>query len=749
MTDMKNIETILSELTLQEKLSLLEGADMGFTNPVERLGIPKLLLVDGPHGVRVVKGTSPESGEPYTMNGEMEAATAFPCEAGMAAAWNTDLVEAAGKAIGRECRAFGVNVLLGPGVNGKRSPLGGRNFEYYSEDPHVSGKMAAAFIRGIQSEGVGACIKHYALNDQETRRMSVNVHADQRTMREIYLKPFEMAVKESQPWMVMGAYNKVNGSFACENNELLNEILKGEFGFDGVVVSDWSAVKNKLACVKNGLDLQMPGPSGQIPLLMKAVEEGALDEETIDEHVRRMLTLISRTAAGKESRAVDWEAHHDIAVRLAEEGIVLLKNEEHILPLKKEKLAVIGELARHPNFAGNGSSTLFPRKLDIPLDEIGRYAQVSYAAGYRNGEDSADLLREAADTAKAAEKVLIFVGNISSEGMDHTDLAFPKEQVDLIRAVAEVNPNIVVVTMSGSAMEYRQIEAHVKGILHAWIPGEGCGRAIARILFGETSPSGKLSETFPVCLSNTPAYPDFPGFKDDVYYNEGILTGYRFYDTRALNTQYPFGYGLSYTEFVYSNLRLSSKELRNGEELKVSFDITNTGSCKGKEAAQIYVADPVSYLFRPRKELKAFAKVELEPGETKTVTVTLGEEAFAYYVPHIHRFAVESGEFQILIGASVEDIRLSEALVFHSGHDVRAPLTESDLFMEFMDDNRYSEVAGQVLEALRMDASSPFYHLVLGGSLNQLKDLLGFLEIDNSMGDVFISCMVNRTPLQI
>ena len=750
MTEMnqEKIELLLKQMTIEEKLSLLEGSDMGFTVPIDRLGIPKILMVDGPHGVRVVKGAHAVSGQPYTMNGEMEEATAFPCEAAMAATWNLPLVKLAGQTIGRECRMFGVDVLLGPGVNGKRSPLGGRNFEYYSEDPFVSGKMASAFIQGLQSEGVGACLKHYALNDQETRRMSVDVHADERTMRELYLRPFEMAVKEAKPWMVMASYNKVNGQYASENQTLLNDILKKEFGFDGVAVSDWSAVKNKLASVQNGLDLQMPGPSGQIPMLLKAVENGELSEETIDEHIRRILALIERTSDRKALEEVDWENHHEFAVRLAEESIVLLKNDENVLPLKPGKLAVVGALAAHPNFAGNGSATLYPKTLDIPLEELHRYAEVRYAPGYCCGATNGTMLAEAAEAAQNADTVLIFMGSISSEGMDRTTLGFPQEQLALLDAVAAVNKNIIAVTMSGSAMAYREIAAKVKGILHAWISGEGCGKAIARILFGEVCPSGKLTETCPVSLQNTPAYSEFPGFKDDVYYREGILTGYRYYDTKEIPTQYPFGYGLSYTSFSYSNLRLSSKELTNGETLQVDVDVTNTGSYAGKEAVQIYVSDRASYLFRPQKELKGFTKVSLQPGESKTVRVTLDESAFSYYVPHLHRFAVESGTFEILVGASVEDIRLRDSVNFQSRDDVRAPLTEADLFMEFVEDNRYSAIAQQVLNELHMEPDNPFYQLVLGGSLYQLKDLLGFLGIDNTAGDKMISCMVNRTPVQ-
>lgn len=745
---MDKIENLINQLTLEEKLHLLEGADMGFTAPIERLDIPKILMVDGPHGVRVVKGTAVDSGEPYTMNGEMEEATAFPCEAAMASTWNTGLVKEAGRKMGEECQQFGVGVLLGPGADGKRSPLGGRNFEYYSEDPFVSGKMASAFIEGIQSEGVGACMKHYVLNDQETRRMSVDVHVDERALREIYVRPFEMAVKEAEPWMIMGSYNKVGGTYVCENDHLLNKILKDELNYQGTVVSDWSAVKDKLASVKNGLDIQMPGPSGQIPLLIKAVEDGELTEQVIDEHVRRVLALVEKVVNGRKRVEIDWEEHHELAVRLAEEGMVLLKNEENILPLKKgASVAVIGELAKSPNFAGSGSATLYPRQLEIPLDEIAKYTRANYVPGYHINNTNEELLRQTADAAKAAEIVLIFVGNISSEGMDRTDLELPEAQRKVIERAAEANPNIVLITMSGSVIAYHGIEKRAKAILHAWIPGEGCGSAIARLLTGKTNPSGKLTETFPVYLEHTPAYENFPGFKDDVYYNEGLLTGYRYYDTKKIPVFYPFGYGLSYTSYQYSNMRLSRKELKNGEQVEVSVDVTNTGEREGREVVQIYVEDKESYRFRPKKELKGFAKVNLLPGETKTVTVVLNEDAFAYYVPDIHQFAVETGAFEILAGASCEDIRASETIYFSSDQEVRAPLVESDLFSEFLQDDRYSAVAEQILSVLQMEENHPFYQLILGGSLSQFKSLLGFLGIDDSKGDEMVECLIQRRPV--
>lgn len=745
-----NVEEILKELTLEEKVSLLEGADMGFTNPVKRLGIPRILLADGPHGLRVVKGTDAQGDAPYRMAGEMEETTALPCEAAMASAWNTELLEKAGAVIGEECQQFGVGVILGPGADGKRSPLGGRNFEYYSEDPYLSGKMAAAFINGVQSEGVGACLKHYVLNDQETRRMSVDVHVEERPLWEIYLKPFEIAAREAKPWCIMAAYNKAGGAHLTENKFLLQDVLRDRLGYEGVVVSDWNAVKDKVLSIKNGLDLQMPGPSMRMPEVMAALESGALTEREIDIRVKRVLELVKKVTEGQKKADIDWETHHQTAIALAEEGTVLLKNEDHILPLEKNsRIAVIGELAEKPFYAGGGSASLLPKRLDIPRDCMEKMARIRYARGYQGNEPDGKLIEEACHAAKEAETVVIFAGVNSTEGLDRKDLLLPKAQAVLIREVARVNPNVVLVAQCGSALEYRQIEGSVKAILHAWIPGEGCGSAIARLLFGEACPSGRLAESFPAALENTPAFQYFPGYKDDVYYHEGLLTGYRYYDTKKIAPQYPFGFGLSYTSFSYDHLKLSAKRLHNAETLTVSVEVTNTGDRSGKEVVQVYVSDCESHLFRPKKELKGFAKVCLAPGETRAVSIDLEEEAFSYYVPHLGRFAVESGSFEILVGASSRDIRLKGEVEFFSKDDVRPPLTTNDMFRDFLADDRYERFARQLLALLGMDESHMFYELLYGGCLNQLPDLLGFMGIGRETALRLTDCLVNRKELML
>lgn len=742
---MRDVESILKELTLEEKISLLEGSDMGFTQPIKRLGVPRILLADGPHGLRVVKGTDAENDVPYMMAGEMEETTALPCEAAMASTWNPELLHQAGAYIGEECQKFGTGVLLGPGVNSKRSPLGGRNFEYYSEDPYLSGKMASAFISGVQSQGVGACLKHYVLNDQETRRMSVDVHVEERPLWEIYLKPFEIAIREAKPWCVMAAYNKADGVHLTESRALLTEVLRDKLGFDGVIVSDWNAVKDKVLSVKSGLDLQMPGPSGKQQEAAAALENGILTEKEIDDRVRKVLELVKKVSDGRKRVEIDWQAHHEAAAALAEEGIVLLKNEDHILPLQKNsRIAVIGELAKKPYYAGGGSSILAAKQLDIPYEKISRMAEVVYADGYCGNETNEALLKEACRAAAEAQTVLVFAGVNSTEGLDRRDLRLPEAQLRLLHEVSKVNSNIALVTQCGSALEYQQLEGKVKAILHAWILGEGGGSALAKLLFGESCPSGRLGESFPAALENTPAFQYFPGFKDDVFYHEGLLTGYRYYDTKKISPQYPFGFGLSYTSFSYSNLQMSAKQLGNGDALTVTVDVTNTGSCAGKEVVQIYVSDRESHMFRPIKELKGFKKVFLEQGETKTVSITLSEDAFSYYVPHMGRFAAESGIFEILVGASSRDIRLQDEVEFVSKDDVRMPLTEDDMFRDFLADDRYAAYAKQLLALLHMDESHMFYELLYGGSLRQVPELLGFMGIERETAAGLVKSLVER-----
>lgn len=696
-----NIDKILSELTLEEKVSLLCGKDAWHLNGVDRLNIPEILITDGPHGLRLSDGLDHSKTQP---------ATALPVESGIAATWNEKLIEQAAAAVGQECQHYGVSVLLGPGVNGKRSPLGGRNFEYYSEDPYLSGKIASAFVRGVQSEGVGACIKHFAGNEQETRRFRINSVIDERTFHEIYLAPFEMAIREANPWTMMGAYNKVNGPHACESNVLLEDLLRKTYGYEGLIMSDWSAVVNKVASIKNGLDLEMPGPQERDAEVIEAVRTGMLEEKTVDLHVRRVLELIKKSVENKKAVEVNWNKHHALAVKLAEESMVLLKN-DGILPLdSSQSLGVIGSFATHPRFQGGGSSHMNPQQLDIPLDCIKQHVEVQYAKGYEAEYTNESLLAEVKRVAERSEKLVIFTGTtekLESEGFDRADMKIPPDHLKVIQTAAEINNNIVVVLNCGSSVETLELESASKAIVMAWLPGEGGGKAIANILFGQANPSGKLTETFPVCLENNPSYGYFPGDKWDVVYSEGILTGYRYYDTRKLNVQYPFGHGLSYTLFAYSDLEVDL------ENRSVRVKVKNTGGIPGQEVVQVYIKDVESYAFRPEKELKGFAKVHLEAGEEKVVTVQLDQRAFAYYLTHLGRFAVESGKFEVLVGSSSRDIHV-RTIIEVQGEVVREHPTMDDTLNDWLEDFRTEQKAHDLLEMMQIDEYSQYYGIMVG-----------------------------------
>ncbi len=688
-----NIENLLKELTLEEKVSLLSGGTAWYTQPIERLGIPKTLMTDGPTGLRLSRDQGGLSEETL---GDIVPSTSFPSSSAMAASFNTDLMEEVTGEIAKQFHEYGISLLLAPGINGKRTPLCGRNFEYMSEDPYLTGKMAVSFVNGVQDQGIGATLKHFVANNQEFKRFTVNAKVDERTLREIYLAPFEMAVKESQPWAVMSSYNLVNGEHACQNKKLQLDILRDEWKFDGMVVSDWTAITDKVDAVKYGCDLEMPGPSMHDDKVIEAVKNGEITQDQLDERVRRVLQLVDRAAKNKKSgEKADYDHAHNVARKASDEVIVLLKNEDNILPLNNDlKIAIIGEQATDV-MQGGGCAKLCPERLNTPLDEIKKSgSNVTFAAGYSTEEADQTLIDEAVAVAKDAEVAIVFVGTtwkIESEGFDRAHMRVADSHLTLLKEVTKVNSNVIVMLSSGSAVEVRQFEKDVKGIFHLWYPGQAAGQSIADILFGKVSPSGKLSETFPICLENTPAYKTEGESDVEVEYKEGLFIGYRYYDTKKIPTQYPFGHGLSYTTFEYSNIQLSKKMLKNDELIEVSLDISNTGSMTGKEAVQIYVHDVESQYIRPEKELKAFAKVELEPGETKTVTMTLDERAFSYFVPHLNRFAVESGKFEIQVAASAEDIRLIDTIEFVSRDEVKIPLTDQDTVRQLLNDPDTSE----------------------------------------------------------
>ncbi len=707
MTDANvlNIQSIIAQMTLEEKAALCTGASAWTTTKVERLGVPEIVVADGPHGVRRVPNT-------HELATAALPATCFPTASSLASTWDVDLLAEVGRTLGEECIALNVDVLLGPGNNMKRTPLCGRNFEYYSEDPFLAGKIAASFINGVQSQGVGTSLKHFAANNQEFQRLSISAEIDERTLREIYLPAFETAVKEAKPWTVMCAYNKINGTHCSENHWLLVDILRDEWGFEGFVVSDWGAVHDRAASLKGGLDLEMPGPK---PLRVKAVVEavcrGDLDESILDESVRRILGIVFRAAETPKGASTggtfDVDAHHALARRVAAEGMVLLKN-DGVLPLENpQKIAVIGRSAKEPYFQGGGSSHINPTRVDIPFDELHKLAgraELTYTEGYP-AEDAfvQALIDEAVEAARRADVALLYISLPSykeSEGYDRKDLDLTAQQVALIQAVTKVQPRTVVILNNGSAVAMSEWIGGTAAVLEAWMMGQG-GGAIADILFGKINPSGRLAETFPLRLVNIPSYLNYPGGYGEVRYGEGIFIGYRYYDAREIPVLFPFGHGLSYTTFAYSSPRISASTLRDTDTLTVSVDITNTGRVAGKETVQVYVHDRQSGLQRPPKELKGFAKVELQPGETKTVTIPLNFRSFAYYHPAYKQWITEDGEFDVLIGASAGDIRFSETVTLQSTLELPCILNRESTVREWLDDAHGQQACGPVMQQIR------------------------------------------------
>ena len=659
---MDNIDRIIDQLTLEEKASLCVGKDMWHTQEIERLGIPSIFMTDGPHGVRINEGTN--FTEPSVK------ATCFPTASLAASTWDKDLLYKMGEALGNEANHYGVKILLGPGINVKRSPLGGRNFEYFSEDPVLSGKLAAAYINGVQSKGVGTSVKHFVANNQEYERMLISSEVDERTLREIYLRAFEIVVKESQPTSVMCAYNKVNGTYCTEDEWLLSDILRNEFGFKGLTITDWGAVNDRVAGMKAGLDLQMPGDEGMnASKIIEAVKTGLLDEKDLDKIVRNNLKLIFKLATNpNQKQEFDEEADHQLARKIAENGIVLLKNDNNILPIektKKQDIAVVGQFAKSPRFQGAGSSLVNPTKLDNALDALNQIGNkkftIHYTDGYtRNGETSDSLISEATKIATESAITIIFAGlpdSYESEGFDRENLDMPKGHNALIEKIAGVAGNVVVVLQNGSPVSMPWINK-VDGVLEAYLGGQAGGSAIADVLLGAVNPSGKLTETFPRKLSDTPSYLTWPGENRKSFYNEGIFVGYRYYDIKEFEPLFPFGFGLTYTNFEYSNLKIDKTELSDTENLTVRCKIKNTGNYDGKEVVQLYLRDIISDQLRPIKELKGFEKVVLKKGEEKVVAFILEPRDFQYFSTKYNTWKTDSGDFEILIGSSSRDIRL-------------------------------------------------------------------------------------------
>lgn len=655
----RELKSIIKEMTLEEKAGMCSGKDFWHLKSVERLGIPEVMVSDGPHGLRK------QSDEPDHLGvNDSIKAVCFPTACATACSFDRDLLEELGRRLGQECQAQDVSVILGPAANIKRSPLCGRNFEYFSEDPYLASEMAAAHIKGVQSQNIGTSLKHFAANNQEYRRLSCSSEIDERTLREIYLAAFENAVKEGKPDTVMCSYNMINGEFSSENHWLLTEVLRDEWGFDGYVMSDWGAVNERVKGLKAGLDLEMPGNGGRLDaLLVEAVKNGELSEAVLDKAVERILRIIFKYADNRIPGDFDLESHHKTAVKIAQESMVLLKN-DGILPLKKDgnKIAFIGKFAEKPRYQGGGSSHINAFREDSALSAVEGMENIVYAQGYQIKEDVVDqsLVDEAVKAAKEAQIAVIFAGlpdSFESEGYDRSHMRLPECQNYLIEEILKVQSNVVVVLHNGSPVELPWAD-RVSAILEAYLCGQGVGTAVVNILFGKANPCGKLAETFPVKLSDNPSYLNFPGDGKKVQYAEGIFVGYRYYDKKEMEVRYPFGHGLSYTSFEYEDMQLSKEKINASETLEVSVKIKNTGSMAGKEIVQLYVSDKTDTVQRPVRELKNFVKVYLEPGEEKTVTMELNRRSFAYYCPEIHDWFVPSGRYEILAAASSRDIRL-------------------------------------------------------------------------------------------
>lgn len=662
------LRELISQMTLEEKAGMCSGSDFWHTKAVERLDIPAYMVSDGPHGLR----KQDEEADHLGVNDSIKA-VCFPTACATSASFDRELLKEMGEALGKECQAVGVGTILGPAANIKRSPLCGRNFEYFSEDPYLATEIAGAHIEGVQSQNVGTSLKHYLANNQEYRRLTSSSEIDERALREIYLAAFEGAVKNKKPWTVMCSYNRVNGLHVADSREFLTDILRKEWGFDGYVMSDWGAVNDRVKGLEAGLELEMPSSRGENDkLIVEAVKNGTLDESVLDEAVERILNIVYRyTEQAKPDTVWNMNADHELSRKIEEECIVLLKNEQ-ILPLENRgSIAFIGKYAEKPRFQGGGSSHINCFKVESAMDAVnnpayGIRANINYVQGYEDEQDEIDkeLVRKAVVAASQAETAVIFAGlpdNFESEGYDRKHMSMPRCQDYLISEVAKVQPNTVVVLHNGSPVEMPWID-QVKAVVEVYLGGQAVGGATVNVLFGKVNPSGKLAETFPLRVQDNPSWLNFPGEKNKVEYREGIFVGYRYYDKREMEVLFPFGHGLSYTTFSYSNLCVSAKSIVDTDTLTVSADIKNTGKVAGKEAVQLYVRNPKEIANRPVRELRGFTKVFLKPGQTKTVTFELEKRAFAYFNTEIHDWYVESGDYGIEIAASSRDIRLEETV---------------------------------------------------------------------------------------
>ena len=701
---------LVSRMTLEEKALLLTGDGWWATHGIDRLGIHSISLTDGPHGVRKGQGAGLVTSVP---------ATCFPTASALSCSWDLDLLRRVGVALGEESHAIDVQILLGPGINMKRSPLGGRNFEYFSEDPVLAGKLSAAYIEGVQSQGVGTSLKHYAVNNQEYERMATSSNLDERTLNEIYLRAFEIAVKDGRPWTVMSAYNLVNGIYASEHRELLRDILRDRWGFTGFVMSDWGGINERVAGLDGGTNLEMPG-SGDYnsKKIIAAVQDGRLSPATLDQSVTEVLSVILKAKdSHKENATFDVDKHHALAREAGGESIVLLKNAENTLPLSLEKLkriAIIGAFAKTPRYQGSGSSQVNPTKVSNAYNELVKLAdgdgKFEYAAGYDlEGDVTESLLEEARNVAAHADVAVVFAGlpdSYESEGFDRSSLEMPSGHNQLIEALSSVQPKIVVVLMNGSAITMPWAD-RVKAIVEGWLGGQAGGGAIADVITGRINPSGKLSETFPKRLQDTPTFPDFPALNRRASYGEGVFIGYRYYDTKDVEPLFPFGFGLSYTTFVYTGIKATAPSIKDTDDVTIEVSVKNTGNVPGKEVIQLYLHEQNPAVRRPEKELKAFNKIALAPGEEKVVTFKLSKRDFAYYDTGLHDWNVRSGKFCVLVGGSSRDLPLRETIEVQTTTQIVYPkLTRNSMLKDFQNHPKGNAFYPQLLEASGMEIPS-------------------------------------------
>ncbi|RLQ93046.1 glycosyl hydrolase [Planomicrobium sp. Y74] len=697
-----NYQELINKMTLEEKASLMSGGNFWNTKSIERLDIPSIMLTDGPHGLRKQGGKADHLG----LNKSLPA-TCFPPAATLANSWDVDLLHEVGRLIGKEAAAEKVSVLLGPGLNIKRNPLAGRNFEYFSEDPFLSGKLAANMVGGIQSNGIAASPKHYAVNSQEHMRMTIDEVVDERALRELYLEAFRYVVEESKPKTIMSSYNKVNGEFANENTHLMNDILYGEWDFEGILVTDWGGNNDRVKGLIAGNQLEMPSSGGITDQeIVEAVKSGELAEEILDESVARVLALVFETRKSLEqTEEIDWEEHHQKAIEAARRSLVLLKNDENILPLdKQQKIAIIGDFAKTPRYQGAGSSLINPTKLDNALELLNESPLnvIGYEQGFkRYGKKNAELENKALRLAEKADTVLLFLGldeGSEAEGIDRKDMKLRDNQVSLVNELSLIHDNIVVVLSGGAAIEMPFVK-EVKGILHSYLGGQGGASAIRDVLLGDCNPSGKLAETYPIAYEDVSSAPYFPGLEATAEHRESIYIGYRYFDTVNLPVLFPFGHGLSYTKFEYGNMHITDNQ--------VSFTVKNVGNAAGEEIAQLYMKPLSSNVFRANKELKGFAKVHLEPDEEKQVKIDFDNHAFAYFNPSINDWSVESGKYELQVGSSIEDIRLIDRIDIE-GDDAAHPF-DKNLFEHYYEANVHQVGDGEFHRLLGYTPTPPLW----------------------------------------